>query len=377
MKSLEELLIVVFICLLTISCTSKSLRSESDVIRINLFQDYQEREIDLNDIADIQYISMDVDENYLFKGSPRYLSENLVIFYNTSDGSFLFFTKEGKPKSKFNHKGGGPGEYPSCSRVLYEEKKDDLFVLTPGKIIIYSSLGDLKRELTLPENMTISDIVNFDDKSLLLYDSNDFIVFSKEDGAELKRFKLSSGEKVRLYAMQEKGESVSIIASIKNHIVRYDDGFLLTDYNTDTVFYCNRDFPITPILVKDPSIHEMDPVVYLNSFVESGDYLFFRKVTVKVENNKLPSIYLFKDKHNGLIYEQKIVIQDFEGKQLCIAPETISKTAHAKQGYIELDFEELRDAYENNLLHGQLKELVESLVSKSDANNVYMLITFR
>ena len=247
MKSLEELLIVVFICLLTISCTSKSLRSESDVIRINLFQDYQEREIDLNDIADIQYISMDVDENYLFKGSPRYLSENLVIFYNTSDGSFLFFTKEGKPKSKFNHKGGGPGEYPSCSRVLYEEKKDDLFVLTPGKIIIYSSLGDLKRELTLPENMTISDIVNFDDKSLLLYDSNDFIVFSKEDGAELKRFKLSSGEKVRLYAMQEKGESVSIIASIKNHIVRYDDGFLLTDYNTDTVFYCNRDFPITPI----------------------------------------------------------------------------------------------------------------------------------
>ena len=377
MKSLEELLIVVFICLLTISCTSKSLRSESDVIRINLFQDYQEREIDLNDIADIQYISMDVDENYLFKGSPRYLSENLVIFYNTSDGSFLFFTKEGKPKSKFNHKGGGPGEYPSCSRVLYEEKKDDLFVLTPGKIIIYSSLGDLKRELTLPENMTISDIVNFDDKSLLLYDSNEFIVFSKEDGAELKRFKLSSGEKVRLYAMQEKGESVSIIASIKNHIVRYDDGFLLTDYNTDTVFYCNRDFPITPILVKDPSIHEMDPVVYLNSFVESGDYLFFRKVTVKVENNKLPSIYLFKDKHNGLIYEQKIVIQDFEGKQLCIAPETISKTAHAKQGYIELDFEELRDAYENNLLHGQLKELVESLVSKSDANNVYMLITFR
>ena len=377
MKSLEELLIVVFICLLTISCTSKSLRSESDVIRLNLFQDYQEREIDLNDIADIQYISMDVDENYLFKGSPRYLSENLVIFYNTSDGSFLFFTKEGKPKSKFNHKGGGPGEYPSCSRVLYEEKKDDLFVLTPGKIIIYSSLGDLKRELTLPENMTISDIVNFDDKSLLLYDSNDFIVFSKEDGAELKRFKLSSGEKVRLYAMQEKGESVSIIASIKNHIVRYDDGFLLTDYNTDTVFYCNRDFPITPILVKDPSIHEMDPVVYLNSFVESGDYLFFRKVTVKVENNKLPSIYLFKDKHNGLIYEQKIVIQDFEGKQLCIAPETISKTAHAKQGYIELDFEELRDAYENNLLHGQLKELVESLVSKSDANNVYMLITFR
>ena len=377
MNSLEELLIVVFICLLTISCTSKSLRSESDVIRINLFQDYQEREIDLNDIADIQYISMDVDENYLFKGSPRYLSENLVIFYNTSDGSFLFFTKEGKPKSKFNHKGGGPGEYPSCSRVLYEEKKDDLFVLTPGKIIIYSSLGDLKRELTLPENMTISDIVNFDDKSLLLYDSNDFIVFSKEDGAELKRFKLSSGEKVRLYAMQEKGESVSIIASIKNHIVRYDDGFLLTDYNTDTVFYCNRDFPITPILVKDPSIHEMDPVVYLNSFVESGDYLFFRKVTVKVENNKLPSIYLFKDKHNGLIYEQKIVIQDFEGKQLCIAPETISKTAHAKQGYIELDFEELRDAYENNLLHGQLKELVESLVSKSDANNVYMLITFR
>lgn len=377
MKSLEELLIVVFICLLTISCTSKSLRSESDVMRINLFQDYQEREIDLNDIADIQYISMDVDENYLFKGSPRYLSENLVIFYNTSDGSFLFFTKEGKPKSKFNHKGGGPGEYPSCSRVLYEEKKDDLFVLTPGKIIIYSSLGDLKRELTLPENMTISDIVNFDDKSLLLYDSNDFIVLSKEDGAELKRFKLSSGEKVRLYAMQEKGESVSIIASIKNHIVRYDDGFLLTDYNTDTVFYCNRDFPITPILVKDPSIHEMDPVVYLNSFVESGDYLFFRKVTVKVENNKLPSIYLFKDKHNGLIYEQKIVIQDFEGKQLCIAPETISKTAHAKQGYIELDFEELRDAYENNLLHGQLKELVESLVSKSDANNVYMLITFR
>lgn len=358
--------------LLGCSCTSTD--QEKGLTTIDLSKDYPKKEILLSEIADIQYVYMNEGNDYIYGGNPLYVSDHTFVFY--SEGSFLFFTKDGQPKSKFNHQGNGPDEYDYFSKVVYDEANDELYILSEKRLIVYSSSGVHKRTiaLLLSDDKRITSMANYDNGSLLLFDSDNFVLISKADGSELKRLDVSSGEKVKLYAIKQDEQRVSVIASTQNQIVNYKDGLLLSDYSTDTVYFFNKNKELIPVLIKQPSIHSMDPVIYANAFVEATDYLFYRKITVKVQNGQLPSVYLMQNKKDGTVYEQEIKMDDFKGKQVEIAPEIL--TSSSRHGLVVLDLVELEEAYADGRLKGKLKELMEK-IDRENGNNVYMLLTFK
>ncbi len=358
--------------LLGCSCTSTD--QEKGLTTIDLSKDYPKKEILLSEIADIQYVYMNEGNDYIYGGNPLYVSDHTFVFY--SEGSFLFFTKDGQPKSKFNHQGNGPDEYDYFSKVVYDEANDELYILSEKRLIVYSSSGVHKRTiaLLLSDDKRITSMANYDNGSLLLFDSDNFVLISKADGSELKRLDVSSGEKVKLYAINQDEQRVSVIASTQNQIVNYKDGLLLSDYSTDTVFFFNKSKELMPVLIKQPSIHSMDPVIYVNAFVEAADYLFYRKIIVKVQNGQLPSVYLMQNKKDGTVYEQEIKMDDFKGKQVEIAPEIL--TSSSRHGLVVLDLVELEEAYADGRLKGKLKELMEK-IDRENGNNVYMLLTFK
>ena len=102
--------------------------------------------------------------------------------------------------------------------------------------------------------------------------------------------------------------------------------------------------------------------------------LYKKDIIVKEENGKLPSVYLMQNKEDGSIYEQKIMMDEFKGKQVRIAPEIL--TSSSRCGVIELDLLELEEAYDRNLLSGKLKELMEKVDREND-NTIYALLTFK
>lgn len=358
--------------LLGCSCTNTD--QEKGLTTIDLSKDYPKKEILLSEIADIQYVYMNEGNDYIYGGNPLYVSDHTFVFY--SEGSFLFFTKDGQPKSKFNHQGNGPDEYDYFSKVVYDEANDELYIMSEKRLIVYSSSGVHKRTiaLSLSDDKRITSMANYDNGSLLLFDSDNFVLISKADGSELKRLDVSSGEKVKLYAIKQEEQRVSVIASTQNQIVNYKDGLLLSDYSTDTVFFFNKNKELIPVLIKQPSIHSMDPVIYANTFVEAADYLFYRKIIVKVQNGQLPSVYLMQNKKDGTVYEQEIKMDDFKGKQVEIAPEIL--TSSSRHGLVVLDLVELEEAYADGRLKGKLKELMEK-IDRENGNNVYMLLTFK
>lgn len=358
--------------LLGCSCTSTD--QEKGLTTIDLSKDYPKKEILLSEIADIQYVYMNEGNDYIYGGNPLYVSDHTFVFY--SEGSFLFFTKDGQPKSKFNHQGNGPDEYDYFSKVVYDEANDELYILSEKRLIVYSSSGVHKRTiaLSLPDDKRITSMANYNNGSLLLFDSDNFVLISKADGSELKRLDVSSGEKVKLYAIKQDEQRVSVIASTQNQIVNYKDGLLLSDYSTDTVYFFNKNKELIPVLIKQPSIHSMDPVIYANAFVEATDYLFYRKITVKVQNGQLPSVYLMQNKKDGTVYEQEIKMDDFKGKHVEIAPEILTSSSH--RGLVVLDLAELEEAYADGRLKGKLKELMGK-IDRENGNNVYMLLTFK
>ena len=362
-------------------CTSEK-RNESGLMPINVSISYPEKEIGLEDIADIEYLQLEVNEGFLFRDLPETITKDKIIIGQRSNGDVLVFSREGKPLSKFNHRGGGPQDYNMIwGRILYDEISDEIIVqASPNKLIVYSSMGDFRRIIPLLEGSMVSDLINYDSKMLLIFDENNLYptslsLISKEDGRMVESIDIPSGEKVRLIVRHQEGLMTFFYAVPGRYILWHNKGYLLTDYSTDTVYYYSPKKELSPILVRMPNVHSMTPMVTLHGFVEAGNYEFFFTAKFQPENDEIPTTYLMRDKKTDAVYRQKIAFNDYKGRQVYISPQTILNTQDSKLGLIVFGLVELQDANSENKLSGKLKELVEN--SDEDGNDIYMLLHFK
>ena len=187
MMNIIEKICFVLVVIFVIGCSSNN-QAEDGLFYVDISKEYAEKEISLTDITDVTYLHLNTDnEDYLYKGNLRYVSENTIIIPDDISGAILFFSKEGNPKSRFNHYGAGPEEYPSKGRditsLIYDERQDEVFICYFNTIIVYSSEGEYKRKIHLQQG-TRASIVDFDDSSLFLYDDqNQFYRFLKNTDA--------------------------------------------------------------------------------------------------------------------------------------------------------------------------------------------------
>lgn len=367
---------------LLFASSCKSDRREGDIVTIDVSKSYSEKEIDLNAIADIEYVIMDDSDDYLYKGRPEYITENTILIEDLSTEDFLFFTREGVPKSRFNSKGGGPTEFSYYSSLLYDENRDELFIVDRDRVFVYSSEGEFIRKFPLIEGSYVSATRDFDKESLIIYDisesyDTDFLLISKEDGSVIDLINLPRIEKIQLYIMETKGENINITSGQTSNLVAHKDGFLLTNYSSDSVYLYNRNKETEPFVVRTPEIQNMNPIVYLNSLVETSQYQFMQITTVKKENNRLPSVSIVRDKSDKKIYKQKVILSDLKGKELDITPACIYNMKNSEVGFFELDIDELQTANNENKLSGELKKITEYAERTNNSNNIYMFLHFK
>jgi hypothetical protein len=360
-------------------CGGCATEGKEGIVRIGLEGTFAEKEIALEDIADVEYLYIPTDTGYLFSTAPRIIASGSVIIAGTN-GDILTFSRYGLPVSRFNHTGSGPEDYASVGRLIYDEAKGDLFVVAGEKINVYSLSGEFRRSLKLNPGSYISEVVDYDQERLLLYDDNNiypapFTFISKEGGRIMGTADVPGGKYVKTAVIREEKEGVFIVRAPVHHIVKHDSGYALTNYASDTVFLLSEGGRLSPLLRRSPAIQSMDPVVYLNSLVSAGGYDFFCAVTVKDENGRLPRIYLMRDRESGAVYRQAVTLGEYRGKRITLAPDVIAASDDSRLGLVSLDLTELQDANNNHLLSGKLKHWVES--SDEDGNNIFMLLHFK
>ena len=355
-------------------CTTEK-GAKSDLIEIDVRASYPEKEIQLEEIADIEYLQLETNVDYLFKEEPDIIASDIIIIRNVGD--VFIFSREGKPLSKFNHKGNSREEYSYISQIIYDEKSAEIFVKTINKILVYTLSGDFKRLLPLIEGSSVNEFVNFDAQTLLLYDGDTDVypsplcLISKEDGRVVETIDIRRGKKLKLIGiLEEKGFVTSYYIS-PGYLSGYKDGYLLADYSIDTVYFISPEKRLSPILVRKPKVQSMDPIIILNGFIAAGGYDFVCWVNLKPYSDG----YLMRDRKTCLIYRQKITFNDYKGKQVYLSSETIKNTQDSKLGLINLDLEELKEANSENRITGKLKQMVEN--SEEDGNNIFMLLHFK
>ena len=390
--------LTVFILLFAIGLVSGCSRTNPSVDGlpvIDVTKNYPEKEIVLTDIAEVTYVHLDSKrDEFLYRGSIKYLTENTIVVVDESSHSILFFSKDGIPKSHFNRYGEGPQEYWGMGNpIVYDEAADEVFINVRSKIQVYSSKGEFKRTFPLPSEVWINQMDIFDAQSLIMYnvrnsmmkaqqnlsgDNKDyqhhpidssFFLVSKTDGQVLDYIQMTTSQN----DLSVRTPSGGLIGSVLTNIVKHAEGHLLCNPETDTVFLYNKNKHLTPIVWKIPLVGNMDPKIILNNCIDVDKYQFMEVQTISYEKDN-PK-YLMRNKKTGEVYRQKIVLPDYKGKKITISP-GLNNFFHENSTHIELDLSDLKQAYRENRLGGKLKQLVASL-NEVDDNNVFMFVNFK
>ncbi|MDH6359007.1 6-bladed beta-propeller [Parabacteroides sp. PF5-9] len=381
---------------------------DSQVIALDVAKLYTERDIRLEEIADITYLQLDDrDEKFLFRGNIGAISSTYLIGSDPRSGDILFFTRDGKPKHKFNRKGGGPEEYSQLFTFIYDEEKDELFVHERNKIRVYNSSGEYKRVFSLPpESFVMNDYALLDDRSIVLFDMNlkskanmrhmrlhedieerqevinehesSFIRLSVLDGHVEEYIKVPEDFfGVDLTVLDESSGSPRKIVGRTYHLIRHQEGLLLHNHETDTVYLYKRDHTLVPYMVQTPSVKSLNPGIYINTVVDRGNYQFIELQTLRV---KLPgpllTTHLVRDKKSGAVFTPVITMKDFKGKEMTINRNTVQCIQNANEGLLTFTVDELREAYDAGRLSGELKSFVEQMEEENE-NDVLVMLRFK
>lgn len=396
--------------LLLFGCKTEPQVETDPLVVLDVTQAYPEKAILLSDIADITYLRLsDTDEEYQFAGEPVCVTEHSIICVDPEYNEVLFFSKDGRPRSKFEWKRWLRGDNPYLMVVAacYDEAKDELFALVNNRIEVLSATGTHKRTLPLPAGTEISEMLLSGDDALLLYDNavqmrrvsamfdrmeglsgqtkkpeedngKLFLCLSREDGRLLEEVTLPHDHDVDLtQELEIDGEPTgAVITGRIDHMVQLPDGILLHDAETDTLYRCDSTRMLIPVMVQTPSMTSLEPLVYINSFLGTAHYQFIELITVRLENGRYPAASLVRNKEDGTISTQRIIFDDYKTKPLAITPRMITRTQNAGEAFFILTAEEIRKALSANELTGPLQTLAAA-VPKNSINPVYVLLKFK
>lgn len=404
---MKENVLLYFFVLITFGTgcsTNKQLKE--DIPCIDVRKNYTEKEIVLTEIADVTFVHLSTEnDDYIYKGAIRSVTENTFVVIDISTGSILFFSKEGNPKSRFNRFGEGPQEYPLRNfSITYNESTDDVYVnCTPyptagSSISVYSSTGEFRRKLMLPQGSIPLPVIDYDDQSLFIYDNKkiyeklkwketDFTTqlfdssycrISKTDGVVLEYIEFPDNN----INLTDRGDKNNKFYESYKRVFNNDLGLFICNPETDTVFLYGKDKILTPVICKTPLVSNKNPKVVMTDFLDTKKYhfiqvqtLFTHKERINIQRDKEYKNYIY-DKQTGEIFRQKISLPDYKGKEFYILAATSYFYGKETTSLFLLDLLELKDAYKENRLSGKLKELVATLDENKD-NEVYMFARFR
>ena len=369
MKNFSKLIVLIALFAAILGCNNKA-QTVDEIIYLNIDGIYPEKTIYLEDVANIKYVQMDFDSEYLFGRSCLiYVATTKIVIYDFITHDVMFFSIDGKPLSKFNRHGNGPGEFPTSFGLFYIDEEDRLYVNVANTFKVYSSNGDYFYDIKIPLDDTgLSTVVNFDKESLLVYRYSDainknFARFSKKDASLIEEIDIIADKDIFFPANV-----------FRFNFVRYKDGYLLSEHSNDTVFYYGQDKKLVPKLIRTPPIATLDPYYYSYGFIEAGDYIFLNRIIVENERRR-PFDCLMINKNDQSIYKQKVLMKDFEVMVMNLDGQIFSGNHDSKVGFYRLSVDLLSRALEENLLSGELKE--RAMAFDEYSNDVFMLMLFK
>ena len=361
-------------------CSNKE---DGSIPFIDLTEKYELKKIDLQEIAQVKYISLETASLCLLKGRrPKCISKDYIIFTNNDLGSILLFNHSGKIAHIINRQGPGPEEYNGIGSIAFDENTKELycFLLYDRIIKVYSLDGTYIKTLPIPEGQFLDIMYDYNDSLLISWyngvkKSSTYCFQHKKDSIQFQTIlSIPREKKISLNIYKPIPHGTLVVGGSIQPFVFQNGRYLIADPSNDTIFRITEKRTLEPVFRRIPSIRTQDPKVALDYGLESKDYIFITAVELEYDFDAKEGLtqtpYLL-EKKSGKIYRTKVTNRDYPDD-----PEYFCTAYHLVSGRLVhyLSTDELIEALENNQLSGQLKEIASTL--NEDDNGVLMMIDF-
>jgi len=394
MIELKRLFTFLSIVLFISSC--RDLRQLNTLITIDVKASYPAKELVLQDFMDVEYIALETNDEFVNNGSVLAIGDGfMIVSSGAGDRGFFIYDRAGKGLRKINRQGRGSQEYINISQIVLDEGNSEIFVndYLSKRIQVYDLFGKFKRSLPYKEDYRYESIYAFDEENFICEDSsfyNDldatdepqFIIISKQDGSVVKEIQIPYKEKKSNTVRVEKNGIMSVSYVYSCPVIPYHDSWILTSHSSDTVFRYFLDHSMIPFMTRTPSVHTMNPEVFLFPEILTERYYFlqilnlnpeFRGTTIYDAELFIPKTYLAYDRQEELIFKYTVYNDDFSTKSVVnMSQKTINNEIAFWQS---LGADMLVEAYEKGELKGKLKGIAAEL--EEDSNPVIMLVKYR
>lgn len=360
----------------------------SNIFQVDVKESHSSIQLKLADVAEVEYIKLANDSNFLVRTKPLVCSNNYILTKGGDTGEILIFDKTGKAVSRFSHYGNGPHEYNYITNLLLDEKRKEIYVhdVFLQKMLVYDMKGAFIREYTMGDARFI---YGFDDACFLVYNTitnqtnSDlkpyFTLVSKTDGKVLYAINVpfASDKKFNLEVTKSNnGESFTYTA-MHLPIIRCSDGYLLNELSSDTIYKLSLTKELKPFIARTPSISGMSAPIFLQGGPETERFIFLTKVSVNENDVKdmFPTTDWVYDKGTGSISEYKIVNEDYPSKKFTLTSHNANCDMPFRYGISRYRAYKLVEAYQEGGLHGRLKDIAATL--QEEDNDVLVLYKFK
>ena len=368
-------------------------QSTSDLITVDVTKSYPEKKLILQNFMDVEYIALETTEEFLTQGLVADIGKKIILVTNRNrDGNIFIYDRSGKGLRKINRMGRGAEEYMLAHIVILDEDNNEIFVhdYAPSKILVYDLNGNFKRSFKYnndDELLRFSAVHNYDRDHLICYDATgDYfderpfchMLISKQDGSIVRKFQLPYKEKKSTMISIQEGNAIFTALVPFQTMLPSQDQWILAQPSSDTIYKCLPDHSLIPFMARTPSVHAMNPEVFLSIELITERYCFFMmsEKIEKLQSNgtmTIPETSLMYDRQEKALYTYTVYNDDFStDKEVSIHSGSVGDNIAACR---TLDADQLVEAYKKNQLKGKLKEVTTAL-GEND-NPVIMLIKYK
>lgn len=380
MKKISAILVVSL--LLLMGCRGDKLVSDN-LVTVNVTENYPKKELILQDFMDVEYIPLETSDEFITRGTVMDVGKNIILVANAREGDIMIFDRTtGQALRKINHKGQGAEEYLLLVNLILDEENGEMFANDgpSSKIFVYDLNGNFKRSIQYRKGAFVSNIYNYDKDYLLCQDVyapentssvNSFFLMSKQDGS-MKDIEIPFEKKISTLIVKQVGDQVYGNGPRNSLIVPFQNNWILTEPSADTIYMNQPNNSIHPFIVRTPSVHTMDPEVFLFPGVLTNRYYFMQTVKKEYDfatEEGLPTTNLMYDRQERAIYKYTVYNNDFSERTEDMSSRSIDDEIAF---YVRLEAHELADAYGKGKLKGKLKEIASKI--NEENNPVIMLV---
>ena len=356
--------------------------------QIDVRTNYPEKEICLQDVAEVSYIALDSQDGILFRGNVNDFSDKGIVIMDSQNNRLIFFDKQGKFQHVIQRQGQGPEEYSMMLDALVDWDKEDVFVFDSGsRIVVYSLDGTFKRKLPLNTNLVQHDAYIWSDSQLVAcrygnWDKDEklvpyqpIVLLSKEDG----KMDSLSYRKEHSFPTYIGAKEMNIRIHWPS-LDKLNGDVYVNDLSADTIYRWDaRTQALQPVMTRTPSVTLDDLDGYFMDLKGvSSQYYFLHFLArqasmdshfVMVDEKSRNAVY---DRKEGKVYHPKFTNKDYSSMEKIHLNFCEEENACA---IVQLEAFKLIEALEAGELGGELKTIAEGL--KEEDNPVLMVVKFK